>query len=317
MRGHPCEVVVPSCRFPAAGRCPGRPAAQPRSGSRRDLRRTAQAFRRCSRTPPRDSRPDRRDRRSRRTRSSNPRSSCPMYTWPGRPRNLHCKSRRNTGSVARRFRALRAGSGRSRSRPDQGYRHSAGRAGNDSHPQHRAGFAHPPGFCQIRRLPALRPPVRGQTGSARGGAIASPRTAGSAYRIGPAPQRAPFLQARYRPGAAHTRPYHAPANCTRAWDTNQSRLIRPLTRRNSLLTITVAGQAQVPKSPHQPEQQAGQLSPQLQEPPQLAPDPMHGPPQSLGWEHTPAPPGMPGVDGQQTRPSLQGCNVPVAHPHPM
>jgi len=44
---------------------------------------------------------------------------------------------------------------------------------------------------------------------------------------------------------------------------------------------------------------------------------MHGPPQSPGCEQTPAPPGVPGEDAQQTRPSLQGCRVPVAQPHPI
>lgn len=73
----------------------------------------------------------------------------------------------------------------------------------------------------------------------------------------------------------------------------------------------------MPKSPHQPEQHAGQLSPQLQEFPQEPPLPMHDPPQSPGCEQTPAPPGVPGEDAQQTRPSLQGWSVPVAHPHPM
>lgn len=44
---------------------------------------------------------------------------------------------------------------------------------------------------------------------------------------------------------------------------------------------------------------------------------MHGPPQSLGCEQTPAPPGVPGEDAQQTRPSLQGWRVPVAQPQPI
>lgn len=44
---------------------------------------------------------------------------------------------------------------------------------------------------------------------------------------------------------------------------------------------------------------------------------MQGPPQSPGCEQTPAPPGVPGEDAQQTSPSLQGWSVPEAHPHPM
>jgi hypothetical protein len=55
----------------------------------------------------------------------------------------------------------------------------------------------------------------------------------------------------------------------------------------------------------------------LQESEQYPPDPAHGASQSLGFEQTPAPPGVPGDDAQQTNPLLQGCKVPVAQPHPM
>jgi hypothetical protein len=72
-----------------------------------------------------------------------------------------------------------------------------------------------------------------------------------------------------------------------------------------------------PTSPQYPEQHSGQLSPQLQESEQYPPVPAHGASQSLGLEQTPAPPGVPGDDAQQTSPSLHGCNVPVAHPHPI
>lgn len=81
--------------------------------------------------------------------------------------------------------------------------------------------------------------------------------------------------------------------------------------------MSSARQAHVPKSPHQPEQQFGQLSPQLQDVPHELPLPVQEPPQSPGWEQTPAPPGVPGEDAQHTRPSLHGWSVPVAQPHPM
>ena len=72
-----------------------------------------------------------------------------------------------------------------------------------------------------------------------------------------------------------------------------------------------------PRLPQYPEQHSGQVSPQLQESEQYPPVPAHGALQSLGFEQTPAPPGVPGDDAQHTSPLLHGCKVPVAHPHPM
>jgi hypothetical protein len=72
-----------------------------------------------------------------------------------------------------------------------------------------------------------------------------------------------------------------------------------------------------PTFPQYPEQHSGHVSPQLHESEQYPPVPAHGASQSLGFEQTPAPPGVPGDDAQHTNPLLQGCSVPVAHPHPI
>ncbi len=72
-----------------------------------------------------------------------------------------------------------------------------------------------------------------------------------------------------------------------------------------------------PRLPQYPEQHSGQVSPQLHESEQYPPVPAHGALQSLGFEQTPAPPGVPGDDAQHTNPLLHGCNVPVAQPQPM
>ena len=76
-------------------------------------------------------------------------------------------------------------------------------------------------------------------------------------------------------------------------------------------------QAHRPRFPQYPEQHSGHVSPQLHESEQYPPVPAQGASQSLGLEQTPAPPGVPGDDAQQTSPSLHGCSVPVAHPHPI
>lgn len=77
------------------------------------------------------------------------------------------------------------------------------------------------------------------------------------------------------------------------------------------------GQAHCPRSPQYPEQHSGQVSPQLQDPEQKPPEPAQGALQSLGFEQTPAPPGVPGEDAQQTSPLMQGWRVPVAQPQPI
>lgn len=65
-------------------------------------------------------------------------------------------------------------------------------------------------------------------------------------------------------------------------------------------------QAQRPRFPQYPEQHSGHVSPQLHESEQYPPVPAQDASQSLGFEQTPAPPGVPGDDAQQTSPSLHG-----------